>query len=91
MRTERAQSPKTMFEANIKAIISRKSAELPCHPSAKTLRLVSRLWQAVAGGRRGLQMTHRHSADFFELGEVVAGGHTHNAGPEHPKKHTRRQ
>ena len=52
MRTERAQSPKTMFEATIKATISKKSAELPCHPSAKTLRLVSRLWQAVAGGRR---------------------------------------
>ena len=52
MRTERAQSPKTMFEATIKATISKKSAELPCHPSAKTLSLVSRLWQAVAGGRR---------------------------------------
>ena len=50
--------------------------------------------QSVAGGRgraQGLQMTHRHSVFFFELGEVVAGGHTHNAGPEHPKKHTRRQ
>ena len=32
-----------------------------------------------------------HTKDFFELGEVVAGDHTHNAGPEHPKKHTRRQ
>ena len=52
LRTERALSRKTTVEATLVDEISRKSAELPCHPSAKTLRLVSRQSRAVAGGRR---------------------------------------
>ena len=89
IRTERALSRKTMVETTLEAMISRKSAELPCHPSAKTLSLVSRLWQAVAGA--GSPDDSPALKFFFELGEVVAGGHTRKAGPEHPKKHTRRQ